>query len=56
MTMPQDEDANTAGHGEPGGPERDDLCSELEAFIVARPFRALGMALLAGIVVGKLIL
>jgi len=38
------------------GLKRDDLCGELEAFIVAKPFRALGMALLAGIVVGKLIL
>ncbi|HEX4080816.1 MAG TPA: hypothetical protein VHX61_18295 [Rhizomicrobium sp.] len=65
MTMPQDENANTPEQDERAsrqdaermtGLAHDNLCGELEAYIVARPLRALGMALLAGIVVGRLIL
>ncbi|MGH6890439.1 MAG: hypothetical protein ACREHF_14810 [Rhizomicrobium sp.] len=36
--------------------DREDLCGEVENYIRAKPFRALAIALLAGIVVGKLIL
>lgn len=36
--------------------EREDLCGEVESYIRNKPFRALGIALLAGIVVGKIIL
>jgi hypothetical protein len=36
--------------------DREDLCGEVENYIRSRPFRALAMALLAGIVVGKIIL
>lgn len=36
--------------------EREDLCGEVENYIRNKPFRALGIALLAGIVVGKIIL
>ena len=36
--------------------DRSDLCAEVEEYIRAKPFRALAMALLAGIVVGKIIL
>jgi hypothetical protein len=65
MTMPHDEHADTPSQDgrasrqdaeRVAGLARDSLCGELEAYIVASPLRALGMALLAGIVVGKLIL
>lgn len=36
--------------------EHEDLCSEVETYIRTKPFRALAMAVLAGIVVGKIIL
>jgi ElaB/YqjD/DUF883 family membrane-anchored ribosome-binding protein len=36
--------------------DREDLCGEVENYIRARPFRALAIALLAGILVGKIIL
>jgi ElaB/YqjD/DUF883 family membrane-anchored ribosome-binding protein len=34
----------------------ENICAEIESYIIAKPFRALAIALLSGIVVGKLIL
>ncbi len=37
-------------------PDTEDLCGEVESYIRAKPFRAIAVALLVGIVVGKIIL
>jgi ElaB/YqjD/DUF883 family membrane-anchored ribosome-binding protein len=37
-------------------PSTEDLCGEVESYIRAKPFRAVLIALLAGILVGKIIL
>jgi hypothetical protein len=52
---------NSEHHGL-GGPKEatfsdpETLCEEIEAYIAEKPFQSLLMALLAGIVVGKIIL
>ncbi|HEX4158254.1 MAG TPA: hypothetical protein VHY79_07240 [Rhizomicrobium sp.] len=54
-----DEDENRPGsHGRAGGglPDTEDLCGEVESYIRAKPFRAIAIALLAGILVGKILL
>jgi len=54
----KDEDQNR-GPGETGGAPFSDpetLCEEIEAYIAEKPFQSLAMALLAGIIVGKIIL
>ncbi|HEX3664452.1 MAG TPA: hypothetical protein VHU23_04380 [Rhizomicrobium sp.] len=37
-------------------PDNEYLCSEVETYIRAKPFRAIAIALFAGIVVGKILL
>ena len=49
-------DHDAAGHTEAGFPGPETLCAEVEAYIAEKPFRSLAMALLAGIIVGKIIL
>lgn len=58
MTM-SDEDENRHGSGSRFAdrlPDTEDLCSEVESYIRAKPFRAILIALMAGILVGKIIL
>jgi ElaB/YqjD/DUF883 family membrane-anchored ribosome-binding protein len=53
------DDPEHRGQGGTGGtvfPDPETLCEEVEAFIAEKPFQALAMALLAGIIVGKIIL
>lgn len=57
MSMQNEEATRETG----GRPERafsdpETLCAEVEAYIAAKPFQSLAMALLAGIVVGRIIL
>jgi len=54
----EDEDRNRP-HGRTGGTpfaDPETLCEEIEAYIAAKPFQSLAMALLAGIIFGKIIL
>jgi len=54
----QDDDQDR-GHGGTDGAAFSDpetFCEEIETYITEKPFRALAMALLAGIIVGKIIL
>jgi ElaB/YqjD/DUF883 family membrane-anchored ribosome-binding protein len=54
-----DEDKNRQGSGSAFAdrlPNTEDLCSEVESYIRAKPFRAILIALLAGILVGKIVL
>lgn len=59
MSM-SDEDALAGRSGDPADFDREfdheDWCGEVENYIRNKPFRALAIALLAGIVVGKVIL
>jgi len=57
MTV-NDEDQNR-GQGEMGGAVFSDpgtFCEEVETYIAEKPFQSLLMALLAGIIVGKIVL
>jgi hypothetical protein len=57
MTV-NDEDQNR-GQGEMSGAVFSDpgtFCEEVEAYIAEKPFQSLLMALLAGVIVGKIIL
>ncbi|MGH6878223.1 MAG: hypothetical protein ACREHV_12750 [Rhizomicrobium sp.] len=56
MTMPHDEDAISEVSGRTAKVDRGDLCAEIETYIAMKPFRALAIALLVGIMVGKIIL
>jgi ElaB/YqjD/DUF883 family membrane-anchored ribosome-binding protein len=54
----EDEDQNR-GQGGTGGAASSDpenFCEEVEAYIVEKPFQSLAIALLAGIIFGKIIL
>lgn len=58
MAMP-DEDENRQGSHGPSAdrlPNSEDLCADVESYIRAKPFRAVAIALLAGILVGKILL
>lgn len=56
MTMP-DENASS-GQGETPVPfsNAENFCEEIEAYITEKPLQSLGIALLIGIIVGKIIL
>lgn len=56
MAIPRDEDAIRDSISRAANEDGEDLCAELQSYIAAKPFRAVLIALLAGIVVGKLIL
>jgi ElaB/YqjD/DUF883 family membrane-anchored ribosome-binding protein len=58
MSMPDEElNRQSSGSSDEGRHwNHDDLCGEVEAYIKSRPFRAMGIALLAGILVGKIFL
>jgi ElaB/YqjD/DUF883 family membrane-anchored ribosome-binding protein len=56
MALPPDEDAIRANIRRAANEEREDLCAEVEAYIAARPFQSVLIALLAGILVGRMIL
>jgi hypothetical protein len=54
----QDEDQDR-GHGGTGGAafsDPENFCEKIETYITEKPFQSLAMALLAGIIVGKIIL
>lgn len=58
MSYSPDDDqlAGKPGRDESAALTTENFCAEVEAYIKARPFRALAIALLSGIVVGKVIL
>jgi ElaB/YqjD/DUF883 family membrane-anchored ribosome-binding protein len=56
MALPPDEDAIRENIRRAANAEREDLCTEVEAYIAAKPFQSVLIALLAGIIVGRLIL
>lgn len=55
MTMPNE---NESGRSAPSAALSDPetLCEEIESYITEKPFQSLALALLAGILVGKIIL
>ncbi|HEY3637311.1 MAG TPA: hypothetical protein VGK90_04100 [Rhizomicrobium sp.] len=55
MAMPHDADAMREEIRRAANEDLD-ICAEVEAYIVSKPLKAILFALLAGIVVGKLIL
>lgn len=55
MSMPE-ENPNQETAAEPRSFDGENFCADIEAYIIAKPFKALAIALLAGILVGKLIL
>jgi hypothetical protein len=55
MPMPE-ENSVPEDVTEPHDYDRENVCADIEAYIIAKPFKALAIALLAGIAVGKLIL
>ena len=53
-----DEDENRQGshsHAAERLPDSEDLCGDVESYIRAKPFKAIAIALIAGILVGKII-
>ncbi|HEX3430891.1 MAG TPA: hypothetical protein VHT03_08390 [Rhizomicrobium sp.] len=52
----EDENRGQAGTGGAVFVDPETLCEEIEAYIAEKPFQSLAMALLAGIIVGKIIL
>lgn len=56
MTMPHE--SENPARSETGAvfSDRETLCDEVEAYIAEKPFQSLAIALLAGIIVGKIIL
>ncbi|HTT85050.1 MAG TPA: hypothetical protein VMF67_16350 [Rhizomicrobium sp.] len=58
MVMPDENESRDTSHrpiadGLPGG---EDICDEIESYIRAKPLKAMIIALLVGIVVGKIVL
>jgi ElaB/YqjD/DUF883 family membrane-anchored ribosome-binding protein len=51
-----DQDHGQGGTGGAAFTNPETFCEELEAYIAEKPFQSLGIALLAGIIVGKIIL
>jgi len=56
MTLPHE--SENPARSETGGvfADHETLCEEVEAYIAEKPFQSLAIALLAGIIVGKIIL
>jgi ElaB/YqjD/DUF883 family membrane-anchored ribosome-binding protein len=57
--MSEQDDDHNRGQGGAGGRASSDpenFCEEIEAYIAEKPFQSLALALLAGIIVGKIIL
>lgn len=52
----EDEDRGERGTGGAVISRPENLCEEVEAYISEKPFQSLAIALLAGIIVGKIIL
>lgn len=51
-----DEHENRGQSGTAPFADPETLCEEIEAYIAEKPFQSLALALLAGIIVGKIIL
>ena len=56
MTMPDENDNHEASRTGAAFSDPETLCAEIEAYISEKPFQSIAIALLAGIVVGKIIL
>lgn len=57
MSMQDDgEHRAESGTREPVFADPETLCEEIESYIAEKPFQSIAMALLAGIIVGKIIL
>lgn len=56
MTMPDESENRARSETGAAFSDRDSLCEEVETYIAEKPFQSLAIALLAGIIVGKIIL
>jgi len=56
MTMPDENENRGEGETPAAGSNPGSVCEEIEAYITEKPFQSLAIALLAGIIVGKIIL
>ena len=56
MTMPNDNENREPSRTGATFSDPETLCAEIEAYISEKPFQSLAIALLVGIVVGKIIL
>ncbi|HEY2446077.1 MAG TPA: DUF883 C-terminal domain-containing protein [Rhizomicrobium sp.] len=54
MTLRDETESNR--ENVPKTPSERDLCREVEAYVVSRPWRALSIAITAGFVIGRFIL
>jgi hypothetical protein len=52
----EDHDGGQGGTGAPPFSDPETFCEEIETYIAEKPFQSLAIALLAGIIVGKIIL
>lgn len=56
MTMPNDNENHEASGTGAVFSDPETVCAEIEAYISEKPFQSLAIALLVGVVVGKIIL
>ena len=56
MSMQDEEQNRAVGKTDGAFSDPETLCEEIETYIAEKPFQSLAMALLAGIIVGKVIL
>jgi ElaB/YqjD/DUF883 family membrane-anchored ribosome-binding protein len=58
MVMPDDHENKDGSHGSIADrlPNSEDLCGEVESYIKSKPFRSVAIALLVGVLVGKILL